>query len=74
MDLRGVLLHRARDATVDAEDLVVDHGSEGQAIERLVAHLPELLSQRLAEAHFALAQEGFLLVVILPAVDLQCSD
>jgi hypothetical protein len=61
----------ARETSVDAEDLMVDDGGQGQAVECLVALLPDVLAHLHAESLLALVQEGLLHVVHLPAVHLR---
>ena len=50
--LDGIILSRdrARDATVDAKDIVIDHARQRQTVEHLVALFPHLLAESLAEA------------------------
>lgn len=69
LDLAGKATDRTRDATVDAEDVMVDHSSHGKAVEGLVALLPDLVSELRAEAVLALSDKGLLGIVFLPSVD-----
>jgi len=61
-------LERAGDAAVHAKDLVVDGGGEGEAVEHLVAGLPDSATDRVAEAAAALVPERAVSVVGLPPV------
>ena len=56
---------------MDAEDLVVNHSGERQAVEGTIDVLPDGLAKFVAESLFALVQEGLLLVVFLPTIDLR---
>jgi hypothetical protein len=58
---------------VNAEDLVVDHSRERQAIEGTIDVLPNGLAEFVAESLFALVEEGLLLVVLLPSIDLSAT-
>ena len=52
-DLLNLILkvgNRARKASVDAVDVVVDHGRKGQAVEHTVAFFPHFFSNRSAES------------------------
>ena len=54
---------------MDAEDVVVDEGREGQAVEGRVDPLPDQRPELGAEAVLALPQKRPVAVVLLPAVD-----
>ena len=52
--------------TVDAEDVLIDDGRQGHAVEGLVGGLPHAVSQLVAEPIAALPQETADAVVLLP--------
>ena len=59
---------RPRDASVDAEDHIIDGGGEGEVIEDGVGHRPDVLSLVHSVATLQLAEEAAVAVVGLPAV------
>jgi hypothetical protein len=69
LNFRVVLLDGARDAAVDAENVVIDDCGERKAVKSLVALFPHSLSHGRAKSVFALENETLLVVMLLPAVD-----
>ena len=59
---------RARNAAVDAEDHIVDGGSEGQVVEDRIRHCPDVLALVHSVARLQLAEEAAIAVEGLPAV------
>ncbi len=55
---------------MNAEDLMVNDGGQGESVESLVALFPHLLAQLCAKSIFALVQKRLLSIVLFPAIHL----